>query len=77
VVEGYTGRCNDDAARAGIEWMRQHCRAAGQRRGFNTVRQVRYGLGGRRLPMTALKLEICSMKAGLLAKWSQRSAMSR
>jgi hypothetical protein len=30
VVEGYMGRCDEDAAQAGIEWMRQQYRAAGQ-----------------------------------------------
>jgi hypothetical protein len=30
VVEGYTGRCDEDAARAGIEWMREQYRAAGK-----------------------------------------------
>ena len=30
VVEGYTGRCDEDAARAGIEWMRKRYREAGQ-----------------------------------------------
>jgi hypothetical protein len=30
VVEGYTGRCDEDAAQVGIEWMRQQYRAAGQ-----------------------------------------------
>jgi hypothetical protein len=34
VVEGYTGRCDEDAARAGIEWMREQYRAAGQAPGF-------------------------------------------
>jgi hypothetical protein len=36
VVEGYIGRCDEDAARAGIEWMRERDREAGQtQRGFN------------------------------------------
>ena len=30
VVNGYIGRCDEDAARAGIEWMRERYRAAGQ-----------------------------------------------
>jgi len=30
VVEGYIGRCDEDAARAGIEWMRERYRAAGE-----------------------------------------------
>jgi hypothetical protein len=30
VVEGYTGRCDEDAARAGIEWMRERYRDDGQ-----------------------------------------------
>jgi len=30
VVEGYIGRCDEDAARAGIEWMRERYRAVGQ-----------------------------------------------
>jgi hypothetical protein len=30
VVNGYIGRCDEDAARAGIEWMRQRYREAGQ-----------------------------------------------
>ena len=30
VVEGYIGRCDEDAARAGIEWMRERYREAGQ-----------------------------------------------
>jgi hypothetical protein len=30
VVNGYIGRCEEDAARVGIEWMRQRYREAGQ-----------------------------------------------
>jgi hypothetical protein len=30
VINGYIGRCDDDAARAGIEWMREQYRAVGQ-----------------------------------------------
>jgi hypothetical protein len=30
VVEGYIGRCDEDAAQAGIEWMRERYREAGQ-----------------------------------------------
>ena len=30
VVNGYIGLCDEDAARAGIEWMRERYRAAGQ-----------------------------------------------
>jgi hypothetical protein len=30
VVEGYIGRCDEDAARTGIEWMRERYREAGQ-----------------------------------------------
>ena len=30
VVEGYTGRCDDDAARRGIDWMRNQVRARGE-----------------------------------------------
>jgi len=30
VIEGYIGRCDEDAARAGIEWMRERYRAAGE-----------------------------------------------
>ena len=30
VVEGYTGRCDEAAARAGIEWMRDKSRARGE-----------------------------------------------
>jgi hypothetical protein len=30
VVHGYIGRCDEDAARAGIDWMRERYRAAGQ-----------------------------------------------
>ena len=30
VVEGHTGRCDENAARAGIDWMRERYRAAGQ-----------------------------------------------
>jgi hypothetical protein len=30
VAEGYTGSCDEPAARAGIEWMRQHYRLLGQ-----------------------------------------------
>jgi hypothetical protein len=30
VVNGYVGRCNEAAARAGIEWMRERYRAVGQ-----------------------------------------------
>ena len=30
VVEGYTGRCDEEAARAGIEWMRDKSRARGE-----------------------------------------------
>jgi hypothetical protein len=33
-VDGYIGRCAEDAARAGIEWMRERYRAAGQTRRF-------------------------------------------
>jgi hypothetical protein len=29
-VDCYIGRCAEDAARAGIEWMRERYRAAGQ-----------------------------------------------
>ena len=30
VVEGYIGRCDEAAARAGIEWMRERCRDDGK-----------------------------------------------
>jgi hypothetical protein len=30
VVEGYTGRCDAKAARAGIEWMREQARMRGE-----------------------------------------------
>jgi hypothetical protein len=30
VVEGYIGRCDEDAARTGIEWMRERYCAVGQ-----------------------------------------------
>jgi hypothetical protein len=30
VVNGYIGRCDEDAARTGIEWMRERYREAGQ-----------------------------------------------
>ena len=30
VVEGYTGGCDEDAARAGMDWMRQRDRELGQ-----------------------------------------------
>ena len=30
VVNGYIGRCDEDAARAGIEWMRERYRAVGE-----------------------------------------------
>ena len=30
VIEGYIGRCDEDAARAGIDWMRERYRAGGQ-----------------------------------------------
>jgi hypothetical protein len=30
VVDGYIGRCDEDAARAGIEWMSERYREAGQ-----------------------------------------------
>jgi hypothetical protein len=30
VVNGYISRCDEDAARAGIEWMRERYREAGQ-----------------------------------------------
>jgi hypothetical protein len=30
VVEGYTGRCDEGAARRGIEWMRDKARARGE-----------------------------------------------
>jgi hypothetical protein len=30
VVEGYTGRCDETAARRGIEWMRAQYRARGE-----------------------------------------------
>jgi hypothetical protein len=29
-VNGYIGRCDEDAARAGIEWMRERYRERGQ-----------------------------------------------
>jgi hypothetical protein len=32
VVHGYIGRCDEDAARAGIDWMRERYRAGGRRR---------------------------------------------
>jgi hypothetical protein len=34
VTEGYTGRCNEAAARAGIEWMREQARKRGERLTF-------------------------------------------
>jgi hypothetical protein len=34
VVHGYIGDCDEDAARAGIEWMRKRYREAGQRPRF-------------------------------------------
>jgi hypothetical protein len=34
VVEGYFGRCDEDAARRGIEWMRRQYRDKGQRPPF-------------------------------------------
>jgi hypothetical protein len=30
VVHGYIGSCDEDAARAGMEWMRERYRAAGK-----------------------------------------------
>ena len=30
VVEGYTGGCDEEAARAGMEWMRERYRAMGK-----------------------------------------------
>jgi hypothetical protein len=30
VVNGYIGRCDEDAARAGMDWMRQRDRELGQ-----------------------------------------------
>jgi hypothetical protein len=30
VAEGFTGSCDEPAARAGIDWMRQHYRWLGQ-----------------------------------------------
>ena len=30
VVEGNTGRCDETAARRGMEWMREHYRAKGE-----------------------------------------------
>jgi hypothetical protein len=30
VVEGYTGRCDETAARRGTEWMREHYRRKGE-----------------------------------------------
>jgi hypothetical protein len=30
VVNGYIGRCDEDAARAGIDWMRERYRADGR-----------------------------------------------
>jgi hypothetical protein len=30
VVNGYIGRCDEDAARAGVEWMRGRYRAVGE-----------------------------------------------
>jgi hypothetical protein len=34
VVEGYFGRCDEDAARRGLEWMRRQYRAKGERPPF-------------------------------------------
>ena len=34
-VSGYVGRCDEDAARAGIELTRERYRAAGRGGGFN------------------------------------------
>ncbi len=34
VVEGYTGPCDEEAARHGIEWMRNQYRARGERPSF-------------------------------------------
>ena len=34
VVNGYIGPCDEDAARAGIEWMRERYREAGQKPRF-------------------------------------------
>jgi hypothetical protein len=34
VAEAYTGRCNEAAARAGIEWMREQARKQGERPTF-------------------------------------------
>jgi hypothetical protein len=34
VVNGYVGRCEEDAARAGIEWMHDRYRAAGEKPRF-------------------------------------------
>jgi hypothetical protein len=30
VVEGYTGKCDEAAARRGMEWMREHYRRKGE-----------------------------------------------
>jgi hypothetical protein len=30
VVEGYISRCDEDAARKGMEWMRERYRAVGE-----------------------------------------------
>ena len=34
VVEGYTGHCDEEAARRGIEWMREQARRKGERLRF-------------------------------------------
>jgi hypothetical protein len=46
IVHGYIGDCDDDAARAGIEWMRDKYRARGEapRFGALTVRLVTVGV---------------------------------
>jgi len=47
VVEGYIGRCDEDAARAGIEWMRERYRAAAAT-GFTLFE---YGISGKWLEL--------------------------
>jgi hypothetical protein len=36
VVEGYTGRCDETAARRGMEWMREHTARRARHRAFET-----------------------------------------
>jgi hypothetical protein len=44
VVLGFTGRCDETAARRGMEWMREHYRAKGETPRFAKSRHVSQAL---------------------------------